>query len=322
MPDQKNKPYVVSGDVHGLLSSWAEPSGFRVPDISFCRQMATERVKFLQDSFHLHCIHDDEEELSAGISEHLSASNLPVISLDQNYVKCPHIPLEVSRLCDPTTTLKGQVLGSRNETPFHLQLEHIARLGHREVQLVDDVIFTAEDLTKVIIPSLKERGVAVKRIVAGILVGKGRDTLAELHPDIEVVAVRHYPEVWDEVCERDFLAGVPQSGRLFGRNGVPIFPKTCAPYFRPWCRNIAGKCLLHKWATLGSENNSPEMERKILEWSQFCLEQSIRLWEEIERLSGRLVHCDELEQRPWGIPCDGSRFVDNLVRTLTELERS
>jgi len=321
MLNQENSPYVMSGDAHCLLSGWSSASGFGVPGISFFRQMVTERVKFLQDTFHLHCIHDNEEDLSAGISNHLSASNLPVIALDQNYVKCPHIPLEVSRLCDPTS-LKGQVLGSRNETPFHLQLDHIATLGHREVQLADDVIFTAEDLAKVIIPSLKERCVAVKRVVAGILVGKGKDTLKEFHPDIEVVAVRYYPKVWDEVCERDFLAGVPQSGRLFGKDGMPIFPKTCAPYFRPWCRNSSGECFLHKWATLGSEKNSLEMERKILEWSHFCLVQSIRLWEEIERLSRRSVHCDELDRRPWGIPYDGSRFVDHLVRTLKELEKS
>lgn len=317
MSCKKSAPYVISGDTQrGLFRS-----GFPVPNSLFFQSMAENRVGYVQEHFgHPVVLHKDEKDLSIQSTAHVSSCDLPVIALDQVYLDCPYTSLEVSRLCN-SKTLAGQELGSRNGIPFLQQLDQIAQtLGHCEVQLFDDVIFTAKDLAEKIVPLLKERGITVKRIVVAILIGNGEKKLSELHPEIELDAVHYYPEVLDEVCERDFLAGVPQSGRLFGMNGVPVQPKTCAPYFRPWTRNSSGECFLYDWATLGEKNNSPEMETKVLEWSRFCLEQSIRLWEEIERLSRRLVHCDDLERRPWGIPCDKSRFVDHLVRSLKSLE--
>ena len=315
MPCTQNVgPYVISGDSHGLLKKWAGQLGFSIPPPQFFQEMADRRMEILRRLFSFFCVHVDEEELTLGVSRELSTSNLPIVALDQNYVTGEHVSLEVSRLCDPVT-FEGKKLGSRTEESISSQVDRIANvLGQSEVQLVDDVVFSGTDLSTKIIPMLREREITVRRIVTGILIGDGRANLeaSEHCAGVEIAAVREFTKVHDEICERDFLAGVPQSGRLFGNNGISVSPRTCAPYFLPFTKNGNGKCFLKDWAALNSE----EMPAQVQGWSIFCIEQSTNLWREVERLSGRWVHCSQLDRRPWGIPYDDSRFVEHLTRLL------
>lgn len=310
-------PYVISGDSHGLLKRWAVPRELSIPPYPFFQDMAAERSRVLERLFSLPCIHLDEVELAAALRDELRRSDLPIIALDQNYLDGLGIPLEMTRLCDPKTLECAGRIGSRTAEPLPEQLDAIARrLGPARVQLGEDVIYSGSDLANDLILELAERRVTVARITAAVVVGRGKVTIKERWPEIDIAHVRYYPEVCDEICERDFLAGVPQGGRLLGTNGVPLFPKACAPYFHPFAHaREPRKCFMNEWATL----NSATMPAEVRAFSRFCLEQSIALWQEIERISGRRVHCAKLERRPWGIPCDDSFFVDHLKCTLAEL---
>ena len=305
-----NLPYVVSGDCHGLLSGWAKTRGLRIPPAQFFSDLGQERCETISRLFHFQCVYLDEEELSGGVLRLISNSAVPVIALDHCYTGGSGISLQVSRLCDPETLQSAAHIGSRISEPVQSQLDRVSsEIASVEAQLVDDVIYSGKDLANQIIPSLSKRGVKVVRIVAGVVIGDGRSKIHEYYPEIDIMAVRDFPKVHDEICERDFLAGVPQSGRLLGKNGLPIYPKTGVPYFHPFAIDwTTGTSLMSDWAGMNCEENPDE----IRDFSIFCLRQSIGLWLKVEALSGRLVHCDELERRPRGVPNDHTRFIDHL----------
>lgn len=130
----------------------------------------------------------------------------------------------------------------------------------------------------------------VRLICAGIGVTKGLWRLQQLN--YEVRCVRQYESVIDEVCERDFYPGVPLSGRtLFGAKNVGV------PYLLPF-----GKP--GEWASMPTNWQVP--------FSAFCIQQTIRLFKEIERHSQRIVTCSDLGRLVVRLPQDGQRFVNEL----------
>jgi hypothetical protein len=113
---------------------------------------------------------------------------------------------------------------------------------------------------------------------------------------VEVRSVHYFDSVVDEVCERDFYPGVLLSGRtLYGSENVGL------PYLLPFGDPV-------NWASIPEE--------KKYAFSEFCLNQTIKIFEEIELSSGRPVLCRDLERNIFSIPADGIRFVDALKQKL------
>ena len=77
-----------------------------------------------------------------------------------------------------------------------------------------------------------------------------------------------YEDVKDEICERDFLAGVPFSGRTVYREDGSHYS---APYFAPFG-------LPERWASIDDATAA----RKL---SLYCIERSIELWQKVEDLN-------------------------------------
>ncbi|MBI3334954.1 MAG: hypothetical protein HY001_00440 [Candidatus Portnoybacteria bacterium] len=228
-----------------------------------------------------------EEELAEGIEMLVSRSGLTPVSLDRAYL---HVAthLDIARLVDDTGSDCG--LGHRPENPPLLQqFRSLKERGLREVTLVDDVVFTGE-LVERIIHCLSRLGIRVPLVCAGIGIAEGIHRINQSKR--EVRCVRRYEEVIDEVCERDFYPGVPFSGRLLagdGNFGLPYL----LPFGNPG-----------KWASIPTEWQA--------RFSQFCIEQTIRLFERIEKYSNRVVSCAELGRMVATLPQDRTRFVDTL----------
>jgi hypothetical protein len=111
--------------------------------------------------------------------------------------------------------------------------------------------------------------------------------------------VEEFDDLIDQVCERDFYAGVPYSGREHaGADNVGF------PYFLPF-----GKP--KDWASV------PDKHQKI--FSRMCIRTSIDLFEELERLNNVEFKCKDLPRFVVGIPKDDSRFVDHLKQALKKL---
>lgn len=285
-----NKPYVVSADIYLLMKEWTTQHGFALPQEVFFYQLREEFSKYMRRIFpNFELV--SEDEISRGLTDLVAASGLPNISLDRVYFKS-ELNLEISRLVDEEGKDRG--LGRRAETlPLSQQIRKLQISGVREVAIVDDVVFTGALLER-IINLLSRINIRSPLICAGIGIAEGIKRINGIKR--EVCCIRTYEEVIDEVCERDFYPGVPLSGRLLvgGENiGVPYL----LPFGNP-----------ESWASIPSKQTTA--------FSKFCFYQTILLFDEIERCSGKPVFCRDLGRKVAGLPMDGTRYIDILRKIL------
>ena len=288
------KLYVTSADIYLLMKKWVIQKHFVLPSREFFSQLRKEFSKYMRGifpSFEL----VSEEEICRGLADLVAKRDLPVISLDRVYFRS-ELNLEITRLVDRRGEDCG--LGHRAGSPTifrqikNLQLQ---MRGLQEVALVDDVIFTGALLER-IINLLSRINVRVPLICAGIGIAEGINRINGTKREIR--CVRTYEEVIDEVCERDFYPGVPLSGRLLvgGENiGVPYL----LPFGNP-----------ESWASIPPEQTAT--------FSKFCLHQTISLFDEIERRSGRVVLCRDLGRKVLGLPTDETPYS----KILLEVEKN
>ncbi|HEY4515943.1 MAG TPA: hypothetical protein VJH67_02020 [Candidatus Paceibacterota bacterium] len=282
------RPYVVSGDIKNLLQQWADQREFRLPDDSFFRKLRSDFGVFLTKVFPgFEFV--TEEELSGGLNTLVRKNGLCPLSLDRVY--CPSdLRVDIARQVDTDGNDKG--LSRRANAPFLLeQFRQLRSSGIKQVSLVDDVIFSG-DLIARVGEAISRVGIQVGAVYAGIGIREGVVLL--LNKGYKVECVRTYDSVIDEICERDFYPGVPLSGRL-----VDAEKNVGAPYILPFGNP-------GKWASIPEEWQLP--------FSKFCLDQTAQLFKGIERASGKVVTCADLERKVISLPQDETRFVDALNR--------
>lgn len=280
-----NKPYIVSADIYLLLKKWAEQKNFVLPKKEFFNELRKEFSSYMLKIFSdFEFI--SEEEILEHIQTTTLRSNLPCISLDPVYFCC-NFSIELTRKVDSQGNDKGlqRRFGSN---PILKQLDQLRSHEIKEICLVDDVIFSGIFMERVI-KLLSAIGINVPIVCAGIGIQEGVSRI--LSPTREVSCAKIYREVVDEVCERDFYLGIPFSGRsLIGDKNMGL------PYILPF-----GKP--EKWASI------PENLQKT--FSGFCINQTIVLFEEIQKNSNRNVCCSDIERKVLGQPETG-KFIDFL----------
>ncbi|MBU2103373.1 MAG: hypothetical protein KKF80_08240 [Candidatus Omnitrophica bacterium] len=282
------RPYVVSGDIKCLLQQWAYKKNFRLPNDEFFDKLRSNFSLFMIQVFpEFEFV--TEKELVDGLNALVKKNGLPTLSLDRVYFPSD-VRIDIARQIDIGGVDKG--LGRRADSPFLLeQFRKLRDSGVKEVSLVDDVIFSG-DLIARVGKVLKSVGINVGEIYAGIGIKEGMDLLK--NKGYRVGCVRSYESVIDEICERDFYPGVPLSGRLVdSENNVG------APYILPFGNP-------GKWASVPQNCQIP--------FSRFCLNQTVQLFEGIEKISNRIVTCADLERKVVSLPQDGTRFIDALLQ--------
>lgn len=284
-----HKPYVVSGDIFLLMKEWAAQNKFMLPEKKFFCQLREKFSEFMRQIFPGYEFVSDDE-IYHGLNYLASKSNLLSISLDRAYFHGDY-RVEIARLVDEWGQDKG--LGPRAGTPpISVQIKEIQTSGVTNVVLVDDVIFSGEVIVN-IIDSLSKEGINTSLVCAGIGIAEG---INRIKTECEVNCVRTYEEVIDEVCERDFYPGVPLSGRLVVGNG-----NIGAPYILPFGNPV-------KWASIPAGRQ--------VDFSKFCIKQTIALFEEIENLSTKAVACRDVGRKLVDMPNNNTRFVDFLRSLL------
>jgi hypothetical protein len=159
----------------------------------------------------------DSVGLQAGIRR-LQTGQRRVVSLDDRYVTAADVFLGISRSVDPRLQDTGYVPRA-GYADITTQLARVPQLGG-EIVVVDDVLFSGE-MVSWLADQLQPYGVRIGAVVCGIAIQEGIDKLAL--ENIPVEAVEVFPEVEDEICERDF-AFVPGSGRrVAGRNANALY---------------------------------------------------------------------------------------------------
>lgn len=287
-------PYVISEDIHILLDEWARNRGFMLSSKKFFKELRKEMREYLEQIFGLdNADRVSATELRGGMRKLIRQAKLPAVSMDRVYVQTTP-GIQVARIVDDNLNDCG--IGLRfGELSIQEQLLNIKSKFKEIVLLVDDVLFSGKVMVE-IIESLEKMGVKVPLVVVGIAIGEGEKRVKD-RTKSKVFSVRYYKEVIDEICERDFYPGVPLSGRLV--SGTKF--ETGAPYLLPF-----GKP--HEWASIPREKEK--------EFSVFCLRQTIKLWKAIEKASGKIVRCCDLERVPLGISYNKKRFVNELRRVL------
>jgi len=281
-----NYPYVVSADIKILLEGWAAERGFTLPDEEFFMALRNRFSCVMKGIFPVFEL-VSEKELTVGLSDLVAETGLVPVSLDRVYFGGGH-QIDITRLVDSSGKDCG--LGNRPGTsPLTSQFEGLRQFGLKEVVLVDDVIFSG-GLIRKIVDWLVGVGIKVPVVCAGVGIGEGIRSTQEY--GCSVRCVREYEQVVDEICERDFYPGVPFSGRqLVGNRNIG------RPYILPFGDPVG-------WASV------PEGQKQRL--SRFCIKQTVQLFEEIERCSGKIVRCSDLGRLIFGLPTDRTRFVSSL----------
>ncbi|OHA17436.1 MAG: hypothetical protein A3G52_02200 [Candidatus Taylorbacteria bacterium RIFCSPLOWO2_12_FULL_43_20] len=285
-----NKPYVVSADIYLLMKGWAIQNDFVLPSREFFCRLRKEFSNYMSGIFsNFELV--SEDEISYGLAKLVAESGLPAISLDRVYCKS-ELNLEIARLVDKNGKDCG--LGHRAGTPpIVQQIKRLQMSGLREVVVVDDVVFSGALLER-IVDLLSRIHIRVPLICAGVGIAEGINRINGTKREIRCACT--YEEVIDEVCERDFYAGVPLSGRLLvGDDNIGV------PYLLPF-----GKP--ESWASIPSEYAT--------DFSRFCLHQTKTLFDEVERHSGRPVLCQDLGRKVVGLPMNETRYAEVLHKIL------
>lgn len=281
----KSKPYVISEDIDILLKEWCEKREFMLPKPEFFKKLRQGLKGELEKIFgkgNVEMI--TVEELRKGMQKLIKKTGLPAVSMDKVYIKT-NPAIEVSRAVNKNFKDCG-IVPRFGAPPLKTQIKQV-REKFKEIVLVDDVIFSGEAISQIVL-LLERAGVKVPVVVAGIAIEKGFKNLKE-KTDVEILAVRYYKAVIDEICERDFYPGVPLCGRTLANSSIDIG----VPYLLPFAIDPKGKSHLEEWASIPKEHQE--------EFSKFCLEQTIQLWEEIENLSQKPVRISDLERIPIGL---------------------
>lgn len=164
-------------------------------------------------------------EIQHGIRTLLKGTEIPVIALDNRYLD----PDEVDASFGMSRAVSSDLVdvGYDSRVGFASeadQLQKIAQnLAGREVVLVDDVLFSGENISWTI-DRLASVDVRVAAILGGVVIGEAAHLIADRGVDLEYV--RTYEDVDDEVCERDFAF-------VYGSGRKVVGEETSALYFDP-----------------------------------------------------------------------------------------
>lgn len=302
--------YVLTEDLHPLMHRWAEQKNFKIPNASwFARNHHLLRMELesvlnagsrtvVVDSYPYYYMVQEMHPLIYGyINNKIWFEQ--VISADPVYtpaISCPTFSLEITRAVDS----HGKAINGRVERPGHKSLEEqIYQFSsqmekcpnyNRNALFVDDGIWTGETLKKAV-QLMKSKGLNIVGVVIAVGANKD-DRMIDIGIDnFDVHIVQDYDKnrpVEDWICERDFFLGVSYGGRTVVEDSLqremPFLGSYSIGAFYP----EQGKWL-KTWASVGDYKGV---------FQSFCLERSVELFREIERLSGKRVSMCDLDRIP------------------------
>lgn len=289
--EKNTVPYVISGDLPIVLGEWARERSFTLPSMESINELRSTFLGFMQSIFSpVEFV--GEQELINGMNAAIESQGFPIISMDPVYVRGTY-QLSMSRMVDGDFTSMG--LFRRENAPYLLtQLRMLQKENLKQACLVDDVIFEGNGGVRVI-EALKKIGITIPVMIAGIAISQGKENIE--NNGTKVLAVRTYPSVIDEICERDFWPGVNLAGRgVQMQDGQVVGAPYVAPFGNP------------DWASIPDD----QKER----FSRFCISQSIALFTLIEQANNRPIFVEDLRRQVLFARQPGARFIDELQKYL------
>lgn len=206
---------------------------------------------------------------------------IPIVSLDKIYLNED----EENVIFLDCTRLNGssKLVSRNNSNDFSSVDEQVKKIseklkvmGLNQIILVDDVVFSGSVLSSVI-ELFKNNGISVIGIRSAVAT---TNSFKRFNNKLGLGLKCKYllgEEVIDQICERDFYFGIPQSGISILEDGI-IYK---APYFRPFGNPVERASIPKEYEDY---------------FSKGCLKRSIWLWNEIERLSDKSFYISDLPE--------------------------
>lgn len=296
------KPFVLSEDTYPLMERWARQTSINLPNRGYFSGITEDLSGVLKDVFPaVETV--SAYDLTRRLTDMVCRSALPVITLDDAYVRSGAIDQ-----IDPTRTVNDQLestgLGSRRPwSTIEKQIQNsIVGLRNRQIEtiaLADDVVFFGDTIFS-IATVYENAGIRVPKVIAGIAIEAGVQSLAD--KGIEVEAAYIFPDVIDEICERDFMVGVPNSGRTYIKNQSV---RLGVPYIKPFGKPV-------EWASIP--------EDRATDFSLFCLSLAIQMWSRIEKETQSNIPTGKMPRQTLGLT-DSSSVTTALRRSFTQLSQ-
>ena len=220
---------------------------------------------------------------------------IPIVSLDKIYIK----PDEENIFYFDCTRIEGEDrITSRKQESIQEQVQRISKsVEGNKIILADDVVFSGSVLRKIIDYFMKE-GIEVVGILASISTKDGYDYFNQNLEKGLKTNILLGEDVLDQICERDFYFGIAGSGILVKTDSGLVK----APYFEPFGNpNVRASIPL------------PDVKS----FSKGCIERSIALWNEIDRLQGKKTCIGDLPEKIIGTNED-----EEVVKVLKKKGRS
>lgn len=201
--------------------------------------------------------------------------NIPIVTLDKIYITTNE---EYIYFLDCTRINGTNDIISRKSESVDSQIIRLSKkLRNKEILLADDVVFSGNVL-KNIINKFNKLKIQVVGIITSICT---EEAYYYFNSTLKYGMKSNYimtADVIDQICERDFYFGIAGSGIMIStKNGLYK-----APYFKPY-------------------GNPYERASIPIEYEKYfskgCLERSIYLWEEIDRLKKEKSKILELPEK-------------------------
>lgn len=215
--------------------------------------------------------------------------SIPIVTLDKIYIKNDE---ENIFFIDCTRINGTNEIVSRKDESLDNQVNRLSNtLKGKDIILSDDVVFSGGVL-KNIISRFNKNGIRVVGIIASII---SYESYSYFKDNLKYGIRANYimsDDVIDQVCERDFYFGIAGSGIMIKTdNGL-----LKAPYFIPY----------------GNPNERASIPKEFeKEFSYGCLERSIYLWNEIDKLRNLKTKILELPEK-----IINTNDNDEVVKTL------
>ena len=303
--DKINKGVVFSNDIKLILKGKNSlkysfnKNGIIIPDDSFIDNLREEFKKIVKKAYGTDITIVSENDMKAYMNSYIDKFNsYPIVSMDDIYVKCDYrevYPLDCTRLSGTNKMISRlNPLDPNGVKKQIIELSNIfKKQGTKEIILLDDVIYSGSVIKYISDLFLKE-GITVIGAIAGISSEEGYEMYSKLPLKVNCGLLMS-KDVIDEICERDFYYGIPQSGMAVIIDGK-VYK---SPYVLPFGDPVARASV--------PEENSGYLSNE-------CIGLGLELWKEMQRLSGREIMNYELPERILN-----TDYNEGVVKTLKKV---
>ena len=304
--EEIKKGVVFSNDINLILNGknslnyQYSDKGIIVPTDSFIRELRDDFKRISKRTYGDDVVIIDEYSMSYYMNMFLDKykDKYPIVSMDDIYVTCDNkrvFSLDCTRMSGSKDMVpRANPLDKDGVRKQILKLaETFISQNEKEIMLLDDVIFSGS-VIEYISKLFKENGIDVVGAIAAISSIDGYTMFNNLKEKVNCGYLMG-KDVIDEICERDFYYGIAQSGMARLVDGK-VYK---APYFMPFGDPVA--------------RASVPTDRKEY-FSTMCVNLSLDLWEEIEKLSKREIMNNELPERILNTDYD-----EGVIKTLRKV---